>query len=314
MVRTYDEYLKLLEAAMVRNGWGALSDSQIEKLLKIHRLDSDWNITVDDVKKDMEPIVRKFGSRLSPAPKPVTQTRTPAPVDVSPQIKGYADYYRLLEKEIISNGKKELQPTQIEEFIRTYNLKKDWGIVAADVKKDMDAILKKYQSSVSNPKTVRIPFGKPSTQNSKPSPQISKPSTPVGKTSSGNNPSGGRQVKDYNEYIQLLEEAMLKNGRAELSEVQIQRFLLEHKLDVEWSITLKDVHYDMKAISAKFARQDRADALRKKYVAPVAPQPSVNAVSNTDKKDGAEYTDVDEEIAALLSEMIREYIFRLSRL
>ena len=66
MVRTYNEYLKLLEAAVVGNGKRSLSDYQIEQFIKSNHLDSDWHIVLSEVKKDMAPIVKKYELQKPP--------------------------------------------------------------------------------------------------------------------------------------------------------------------------------------------------------------------------------------------------------
>lgn len=76
MVRTYNEYLKLLETAVVGNGKKALSDYQVEQFIRSNNLDSDWNIVVSEVKKDMAPIVKRFEPVkpvVTPNPKPTVK-------------------------------------------------------------------------------------------------------------------------------------------------------------------------------------------------------------------------------------------------
>ena len=60
MIRTYNEYLKLLEDAVIGNGKSGLSDYQIEQFIKSNHLDSDWHIVLSEVKKDMATILKKY--------------------------------------------------------------------------------------------------------------------------------------------------------------------------------------------------------------------------------------------------------------
>ena len=76
MVRTYNEYLKLLETAVVGNGKKALSDYQVEQFIRSNNLDSDWNIVAYEVKKDMAHIVKRFEPVkpvVTPNPKPTVK-------------------------------------------------------------------------------------------------------------------------------------------------------------------------------------------------------------------------------------------------
>lgn len=293
MVRTYNEYLKLLEAAVIGNGKCGLSDYQIEQFIKSNHLDSDWHIIPSEVRKDMAPIVRKFEPQKTPiTPKPTPSVNHSSSSNKPKKVKGYSDYLKLLESAIVQNGKKELQASQIDDFIRINSLNVDWGIVSSEVKKDMATIMKKYQSPIS----------------SAPKP-ITPPQKPGGGYNGGRNSSVGKQVKSYDAYMRLLEEAMLKNSKAELSDAQIYQFLSVNKLDSDWGITSVEIRKDMKTISAKFARQERTDALRQKHSTAAAEQKNVNRASdahrNEKKKSGL--TEEDKNIVVLLRDMLKNY-------
>ena len=53
MVQTYNEYLRLLEDVVVKNGRRALSDLQIDQFIRHNKLDSDWQIIASEVEEDM---------------------------------------------------------------------------------------------------------------------------------------------------------------------------------------------------------------------------------------------------------------------
>ena len=294
MVRTYNEYLKLLEAAVIGNGKCGLSDYQIDQFIKSNHLDSDWHIVPSEVKKDMAPIVKKYEPQKPPIiPKPTPSINHSSSRNKPKKVKGYNDYLKLLENAIVQNGKKELQASQIDDFIRINNLNADWGIVSSEVKKDMATILKKYQSLVSNAPKPTSPPRKPSS----------------GYNSGRSNSSVGKQVKSYDAYMRLLEEAMLKNSKVELSDAQIYQFLSANKLDSDWGITSVEIRKDMKTISAKFARQERADALRQKHSVATSEQKDVNTASNAhrNEKKKSGLTEEDKNIVVLLKDMLKAY-------
>lgn len=294
MVRTYNEYLKLLEAAVVGNGKRSLSDYQIEQFIKSNHLDSDWHIVLSEVKKDMAPIVKKYELQKTPITvKPVPSVSHSSSSNKAKKVKGYNEYLILLENAIVQNGKRELQASQIDDFIKINSLNADWGIVSSEVKKDMATILKKYQNPVRN---------------------VPKPSTPTRKPGGGynsgrNNSSVGKQVKSYDVYMRLLEDAMLKNSKAELSDAQIYQFLSANKLDSDWGITSVEIRKDMKTISAKFARQERTEALRQKHSTAAAEPKSVNTASNAhrNEKKKSGLTEEDKNMVVLLRDMLKDY-------
>lgn len=298
MVRTYNEYLKLLETAVIGNGKKALSDYQVGQFIKNNNLDSDWNIVASEVKKDMVPIVKKF----EPEKAVVTSNSKPTLKSSgtrgkAKKVKGYSEYLRLLENAVIQNGKKELQISQIDDFIRVNDLNLDWGIVLSEVKKDMVSILNKYRGSV----------------NSQPKPSVQLKSSNVGRNIGRNTYSVGKQVKSYDVYMHLLEDAMQKNANAELSESQILHFISANKLDSDWGITSVEIHKDMKMILAKFARYDRAVALRTKHAGiqsgVVSCQKTADVHSNiqNNEKKKSGLTEEDKRVILVLRDMLRKY-------
>ena len=298
MVRTYNEYLRLLEAAVIGNGKKELSDYQVEQFIKSNNLDSDWHIVASEVKKDMSPIAKRFEQSKPVVPsKPTPASKPSGAGSKVKKVKGYSEYLRLLEKSIAQNGKKELQPGQIDDFIRLYNLNADWGIVSSEVKKDMATILHKYRAPVNNPT-------KPGTPSKTPS---------AGRNIGRNTSSAIKQVKSYDSYMHLLEDAVQNNASAELSENQIQHFISVNKLDSDWGITSVDIHKDMKTILAKFARHERAEALCAKHAGVKSgaascqkPTESHSNIQNNGKKKSG-LTEEDKNVVLLLRDMLKEY-------
>ena len=198
-------------------------------------------------------------------------------------VRTYNEYLKLLEAAVVGNGKRSLSDYQIEQFIKSNHLDSDWHIVLSEVKKDMATILKKYQNPVRN---------------------VPKPSTPTRKPGGGynsgrNNSSVGKQVKSYDVYMRLLEDAMLKNSKAELSDAQIYQFLSANKLDSDWGITSVEIRKDMKTISAKFARQERTEALRQKHSTAAAEPKSVNTASNAHRNEKKKSIEFIKELVNL---------------
>lgn len=137
-VRSYNEYLNLLEAEIKRNGYKKLSILQINSFITNNRLDSEWGVVVKDVEKDCEIILKRFNHI---AWNNTSNNNTPARKRLRAKtVASYADYMDLLRKEVKINGNKRLSPMQIHKFIRYYDLKEDWNIEFLDVSKDLDSI------------------------------------------------------------------------------------------------------------------------------------------------------------------------------
>lgn len=59
-VKSYDAYMRLLEEAMQKNANSELSESQIQHFISVNKLDSDWEITAVEIRKDMKMVLAKF--------------------------------------------------------------------------------------------------------------------------------------------------------------------------------------------------------------------------------------------------------------
>lgn len=299
MVQSYNEYLRLLEDAVVKNGRRALSDLQIDQFIRHNKLDSDWQIIASEVEEDMMMIVKRIGNVAPSIPRNLIAPKLSATGAKVKKVKNYREYQLLLEKAIELNGKKELSSYQIDDFVRRNNLYVDWGIVSSEVKKDMEDLLSQYQQLSAN----ASPFVKKTSNSSVES--VAR----AGSRGSSHN----KLVKSYDAYMQLLEAAMIKNSKAGLSEEQIKQFISANKLFSDWGITSVEVRKDMTTISARFARQEKSEALRAKYgkktgkVYKRNDPLNVSSVNNQNNVKKSGLTDADKEIVVKLRDMMQQY-------
>lgn len=157
----------------------------------------------------------------------------------------------------------------------------------------MITILNKYRMSVNSPSKQSVP----------------SKSSGVGRNTS----SVVKQVKSYDAYMRLLEDAMKINANSELSESQIQHFISVNKLDSDWGITAVEIRKDMKTVLVKFARRERAEALRTKHSGCQSGATSYqkivdvrsNIQNNGKRKSGL--TEEDKKVVVVLREMLKEY-------
>lgn len=280
MVGSYDQYLKLLEAAIISNGKKELSSNQIEQFIKSNHLDSDWNIVPSEVQKDMRAIVNK-NTQFQPSISLVLPQKVKYSQTSNKKVKTYNTYLRLLEDEIVQNGKKELQLAQIEDFIRKYNLNSDWGIISYEVKKDMMTILNRYSRQVKS---------------------THQPTMQLQHSSVRNHSGSVTKVRSYDAYIHMLEDEILQNKKKELSDSQIGQFISANRLDSEWGITKADVLKDVEVLLSKLDGQERISALRKKQL--IGSDKSNNQYIEK-KKSGL--TEEDKNTVLLLRDMLKTY-------
>ena len=57
MVRTYEEYIKLLEAELKQHNYNELNESEIAAFIKKHQLDKNQGIVVKDVLSDVRTLI-----------------------------------------------------------------------------------------------------------------------------------------------------------------------------------------------------------------------------------------------------------------
>ena len=140
MVRSYNEYMNLLDAAIIKNGKQALSNTEILSFISNNNLDKDWNITPREVQIDMNSIIKRHTKPV--VPKPIRQYTPAKPKTV----RTYSEYMSRLENLIKKSGSKRLSDQQVRDFIINNDLYKDWSINETEVKIDMNSILNKLNS------------------------------------------------------------------------------------------------------------------------------------------------------------------------
>lgn len=124
---TYDAYLKALEQKFLDNGKRPLSQSQIDGFIREHQLDKRFDIRSGEIRKDLETIYAKHNPTPIP-PKKIT----------------YGEYLQKLENLFLQNAMQPLSSQQIENFITTNRLDKDYQVTEADIRKDLHTISRKH--------------------------------------------------------------------------------------------------------------------------------------------------------------------------
>ena len=173
----------------------------------------------------------------------------------SGKIDTYAKYLKALEDYFLScfpNGenRKPLTLSQIEQFIKIYDLKSFWRGSAKDVEADLLKIYHKYGFSgrpiLSGTSTSTWSQSKPSTNSvSKTSSTTSKPATRPGK------------IDTYWKYKQALEKYFLDTfssgqPKRSLTRQQIEYFINVNSLHSSFGITVKEVETDLQKVYAKY--------------------------------------------------------------
>ncbi len=136
MIKTYKEYLKQLKILVKKNNYRMLSDSDIISFIQTNSLDSNYSVTISDVKTDINAIISNHKQyirihnqqRYQNSKKKTIPTKT---------VKTYQQYVKLLETAIANNQGARLNNIQVNDFIHSNNLDRDWGITNIDVYKDM---------------------------------------------------------------------------------------------------------------------------------------------------------------------------------
>lgn len=163
LVKSYHEYILLLEKDIRQNSNKELSDSQIASFIRRYHLDTDWKIVLNEVKADMNDIMRRLEKKTSVPAKP--QVVTQKPIQQKPTysnlsrdktVKTYEQYMGLLESSIKQNSGQPLSEVQIAGFITRFTLGRDWQINSEDVKKDMAVIVKRLNAKSQGYKTKTL--------------------------------------------------------------------------------------------------------------------------------------------------------------
>lgn len=227
-VKSFDQYMRLLEDFFIQNGKTKLSYQQIKSFISSHNLDVDWKITYADVEKDLEKLYVKHTP-----PKPIVAAQPTRKMDTS--ISNYEDYMRALEQRYLDNGKRMLNRAQISDFLSMHQLDRRFKIQISEVEKDLATIYAKYAPVKDIPK----PAVSPRTQT--------------------------KGISTYKEYMDALERMYLDNGKRMLSTRQIADFLSSNSLDKKFGIQVSEVEIDLKTIAEKHKQyQDLTNVLHQK--------------------------------------------------
>lgn len=145
-IRSYSQYLRALEAYYLsRFPLGKkkqpLTASQIEDFMREHNLNKRWGISTRDIQMDLQFIYAKHGVETA-APTKASPKRPAAP---SGSIITYREYINTLTNIYLKGGKKPLTDAEIQAFLRKYDLDRRLGVQLADVKIDLENIMRKHR-------------------------------------------------------------------------------------------------------------------------------------------------------------------------
>lgn len=199
MINTYKEYLKQLRILVQKNNYHMLSDSNIISFIQTNALDINYNVTINDVKTDINAIISNHKQYIQNQQRYQNSRKKTI---TTKKVKTYQQYVKLLEDAVVKNNGTRLNNTQVNDFIKNNNLDRDWGITSIDVYKDMSDILSR----------------------------INKKSSPK-KTPDNYNSSHKKNMQDHKEH--MLEKNVSSNNKKELSDddidlvTQISKYMRE---------------------------------------------------------------------------------------
>ena len=145
-IRTYSQYLRALEAYYLScfpdgKKKKPLTTSQIEEFMRTHELKESWNLSPKAIEMDLQSIYTKHSSE-APAPAPAPAKKKPVSDD---GITSYREYIHALTKLYLDGGKKPLSDMKLRAFLRKHDLERRLGVQLADVKIDLQNIVRKHQ-------------------------------------------------------------------------------------------------------------------------------------------------------------------------
>lgn len=226
-ITNYNAYLRRLESIYNQYGY-SVSDTILLDFIVRERLDVNFRITIQDLRKDLTTIHNKalthnkhITSPSRTVQKPVTKPGSSASQAV---IKTYPEYMAALEKLYISKGNIILSDTEIQNFISINKIDTAFGITRADVKKDLQTIDRKWHPPVFKPKP------QPRRTYSAPKPKA--------------------KLNTYKQYIDALEMLYVQNGK-HLTDQQITKFITNNAIDAGFGVTMADVKHDLQDIEKK---------------------------------------------------------------
>ena len=139
-IRSYTQYLMALEYYFVLHGKVKLSHQQVKKFIATNRLDVEWEITTQDVEKDLCTIYAKY-SVQQPIPTAISLPST-STKEMPVRIQTYNTYMRALEMLFSENGNQMLTTKQIQSFINRYTLWINFRITTSDVERGLQTIFR----------------------------------------------------------------------------------------------------------------------------------------------------------------------------
>ena len=227
-ITNYNAYLKQLENIYNQHGF-SVSDAILRDFIVRERLDVNFKITVQDLRKDLASIHNRHSTKTSassqsrPVQKPTTKPVSPTSRAV---IKTYPEYMAALEKLYISKGKVVLTDAEIQNFITTNKIDVAFGVTKADVKKDLQTIDTKWHPPISKP----------------------KPQPPPTRTYT--HPKTKAKLTTYKQYMDALESLYVQNGRV-LTDAQLTKFIVDNAIDTGFGVKLFEVKKDLQDIEKK---------------------------------------------------------------
>lgn len=225
-ITNYNAYSKQLESIYNQYGY-SVSDAILRDFVVRERLDVNFGITIQDLRKDLTSIHNRASTR-KPVTSPSRTVQKPISKPVSPAsqavIKTYPEYMAVLEKLYINKGKVVLTDTEIQNFISINKIDTAFGVTKADVKKDLQTIDRKWHPPVS-----------------KPQPQPSRVYTP---------PKPKAKLITYKQYMDALESLYIQNGKV-LTDTQLTKFITDNAIDTGFGVKLSEVKKDLQDIEKK---------------------------------------------------------------
>lgn len=258
-ITSYDAYLRRLESIYYLHGY-SVSDTILRDFIVRERLDVNFKITIQDLRKDLTAIHNKTSTR-TPSPSPSRTVQKPVTNPVSPAsqavIKTYPEYMAALEKLYINKGKVILTDTEIQNFISINKIDTAFGITRADVKKDLQIIDRKWHPQVSYVTRKDLQDIEKKSNAAKPSP-----------------------ITSLENYEQELTTFIAQNGDKSFLDLYIQKFISAHGMDTRNPNLMSDIRMDLAFAQSKLPLTSAtAKGFRKQ-----AAKPIVSAQPTTDNK------------------------------
>ena len=221
-ITNYNAYLKQLESIYNQYGY-SVSDTILRDFIVRERLDVNFRITIQDLRKDLTTIHNKVSTRKPVTPPTRTVQKPVLPANQA-VIMTYPEYMAALEKLYINKGKVILTDTEIQNFISINKIDVAFGVTRADVKKDLQTIDRKWHPPVPKPKPQ--PSRTYSAQKAK------------------------AKLTTYKQYVDALETLYIQN-RKNLTEQQISKFITDSAIDSCFGVTMADVKHDLQDIEKR---------------------------------------------------------------